>query len=938
MRNIALSLLLGLGFAGAAQAGSGERNLAGSWRFALDREDRGIGEHWFASELPGHITLPGSLQAQGFGDEITVDTPWTGRIVDRSWFTDPRYAPYRQPGNVKVPFWLQPARHYVGIAWYQRDVKIPQDWQGKRIQLFLERPHWRTTVFVDGRRIGACNSLAVPHAYDVSADLPPGKHRLSVRVDNRYLIEVGMNAHSVSDHTQGNWNGIVGALKLVATEPVWFEDVQAFPNAAARTVRVRVSLASRTGRAGTGRLVVAAETINSPVPHHVAPREFPVTWKEKHAAAEVELPLGPGAQTWDEFHPALYRLQVGFKEGWASATCTFGLRDVKVAGTQITLNGRPLFLRGTLECCIFPLTGYPPTDVAAWKRLLGVARAHGLNHLRFHSWCPPEAAFRAADEMGFYYYVECPVWANGDSSVGDGRAVDQWVQDEGDRILRAYGNHPSFLMMSYGNEPGGKNQRAFLGRLVQHWKGQDTRRLYTSGAGWPMIPENDFHVTPSARGYPVRAKQGETAGDYRDFLTRQDRPIVSHEIGQYCAFPNLNETAKYQGLFKARNFEIVRDFLTAHGMGDQAEAFLHASGKLQVLFYKEEIEACLRTPGWAGFELLDLHDFPGQGTALVGVLDPFWEEKGYVKPEEFRRFCGETVPLARLPKRVLTCEEELDVPIEVAHFGPRSLEHVPITWRIRNGAGREWLAGSLPAKAVPTGAVTPLGHVRVPLGSIKRATALNLEVRVGEARNDWNFWVYPGSVDSSTPVGVTVAKQLGGAALDALKAGGRVVLLANPRTVAGQTVGHFDPIFWNKMWFPRQRQHTLGLLMNPSHPVLAEFPTAAHSDWQWQDLQNRSKPMILDRLPRDFRPLVQVIDDWNTCRKLGLVFEATVGKGRLLVCAIDLDRDLEQRPTARQLRYSLLTYAASEHFRPKTALTVDQVRDLFLPTEKAGPP
>jgi len=488
--------------------------------------------------------------------------------------------------------------------------------------------------------------------------------------------------------------------------------------------------------------------------------------------------------------------------------------------------------------------------------------------------------------------------------------------------------------MSSGNEPAGKNQNRFLADLIHHWKNQDTRRLYTSGAGWPTIPESDFHVTHAARAYPTRAKLGETAGDYGAFLAKQTAPIISHEIGQYCVFPNLDEIAKYTGWLKPRNFEIVSDFLMEHGLRGQARDFLRASGKLQALFYKDEIEACLRTKGWAGFELLDLHDFPGQGTALVGVLDPFWEEKGYLKPEEFRRFCDDTVPLARLAKRVFTNNEEFHAGIEVAHFGPADLQNTAARWRIRAAAGAVIARGEFEARSLPTGMVTPLGEVKLLLAGAAKAAALSLEVALPGTRfvNDWNFWVYPSGQLADAP-GVTLTRQLDAGALAALRSGGRVVLLGDPRTVRGNTAGHFDPIFWNKMWFPKQRQHTLGILVDPKHPALAGFPTAFHSDWQWQDLQNNSKPMVLDDLPKAFQPVVQVIDDWNTCRKLGLLFEARVEKGSLLVCAIDLERDLGQRPAARQFRRSLLEYAAGDGFQPKAQLEITQVQALFSEIE-----
>ncbi len=915
--------------ADAADA-AGRLDLAGRWHCALDRDDQGERDGWWQRALPEPIQLPGSLAERGFGDDISINTAWTGSINDRRWFTAERYAPYRQPGNVKVPFWLQPEKSYVGVAWYQRDVVVPKGWQGRRIVATFERAHWVTTLWLDDAKMGSRDGLGTPHEYDLGVAVAPGRHRLTLRVDNRPSIAVGADAHSISDHTQGNWNGVAGRLELRATDPVWFADVRVFPLVSTRQARVVIQIGNATGRAGAGTLRAAARSFNGPATPAPAPApvHLPVRWGENGGQVELVYELGLQAPRWDEFSPALHEMTLEVPGVIAPQRVVFGLREIDVAGRQLRLNGRTLFLRGTLECCIFPLTGYPPTDVAAWTRILQKARAHGLNHLRFHSWCPPEAAFTAADKLGFYFQVECSAWSG---QFNKGGPIDPWIYDESERIVAANGNHPSFLLMAASNEPGGPGYERFLDRWVDHWKRRDDRRLYTAGSGWPHVSANDFDVTAESRAYPVRsAADGRNDGDYRAFLDRRARPVISHEIGQYCVFPNLDEIRKYRGLLKARNFEIVSDFLTAAGMRWQARGFLRSSGQLQALFYKDEIEACLRTPGWSGFQLLDLHDFPGQGTALVGVLDAFWDEKGYLSPAEYRRFCNETVLLARLPKRLWTCDERLRAGLEVAHYGAQELPAARLVWRLREAGGRVVAGGECGATKLPTGRVSAVGDLDLPLGGFSRAAALKLELRLAGTRliNDWNLWVYPAHAESAPPANVRLATALDAATLAALEHGDRVVLLLDPKRVSGATVGRFDPIFWNKLWFPNQPQHTLGLLMNPKHPALAQFPTAFHSDWQWQDLQNRSKPVVLDHLPRGLRPIVQVIDDWNSCRKLGLVFEARVGLGRLLVCSLDLESDLARRPAARQLRASLLGYVASDRFQPEVALDAAQVHAL----------
>jgi hypothetical protein len=911
-------------------------SLAGEWRFDLDRADSGIAAQWFARPLAHAIRLPGSLPAQGIGDDVTVETPWTGGIVDRTFFDAPQFEKYRQPGRVCVPFWLQPGKYYAGAAWFQRDIHIPAAWRGRRVTLFLERPHWETRVWVDGRLTGTNDSLSAPHEYDLG-QLEPGDHALSIRVDNRLIIDIGENSHGISDHTQGNWNGIAGRIELRSTPLVWLDDLQVFPRLAAKSVTVKGRLANGTSRAGAeslrlvirdGRKTVAEKTLDVQTP--VEGAEF-----------DTEIPLGADAKTWDEFNPNLYTLTATLRG--ANRSVSFGMREISTQGTQFLINGRKTFIRGTLECCIFPKTGHPPTEVKEWDRILRIARAHGLNLLRFHSYCPPEAAFVAGDALGFYFQVET-CWANQSTAIGDGKPVDQWVYEETSRILKAYGNHPSFLLMPYGNEPGGKHAEEYLAKYVAHFKALDSRRLWTSGSGWPQLPENQFHVTPDPRVQAwgqglksrINSKPPETETDYGTYIAKRSVPVVSHEIGQWCVFPNFDEMPKYTGYLKPKNFEVFRDTLEAHGMGSLARPFLLASGKLQTLCYKEDIESALRTPGMGGFELLDLHDFPGQGTALVGVLDPFWDSKGYVTAAEYSRFCNRTVLLARLAKRVFTVDETLAAGIEAANFGPAPIAQAAAKWKLVTAKNKLLAEGALPPRDIPVDNGISLGAISVDLKNVEAPAQCRLIVSLdgpaGRFENDWDVWVYPALADAPTPPGVLVTPRWDAEARASLRAGGKVLL-----TIPAKQVRNFDgarvalgfsTIFWNTAWTHRQAPTTLGILCDPAHPALAEFPTDYYSNWQWWYVIHRAGALRLDLLPRGLAPIVRVIDDWVTARPLALVIEGKVGRGKIVVCGFDLTERAED-PVSRQMRRSLLHYMASDDFAPSTEMTEEQVGELI---------
>ncbi len=662
-------------------------SLNGKWAFQIDSLDVGIAAQWYHKSLEEEIILPGSMAENGLGDEVSLDTPWTAGLTDSTYFTDDRYKRYRDSDNIKIPFWLKPVKYYTGAAWYQKELTLPKNWEGKRVILSLERCHWESKVFINDSQAGSANSLSVPHQYDITPLLKKGRNRITIRIDNRMIVPVGINSHSVSDHTQTNWNGIIGSIVLERRNSIHVKNIQIYPDIQGHFARTVIILDNKSGLPFKGTMELKAGSFNSDIRHNPARLQREISFSGEEEVVQIEYPMGENYQPWSEFSPSLYRMEVVLRDEAGkpvdSLQESFGMREFKVEGTRFAVNGQAVFLRGTLECAIFPLSGYPPTDENAWIYLFGRVKEHGLNHVRFHSWCPPEAAFAAADKLGFYLQVECGSWANQGSTIGDGSPLDSFIYQEGDRIMEEYGNHPSFCMMAYGNEPAGKNQERYLGELLEYWKSKDQRRVYTSAAGWPFIPESQYHNSPDPRiqhwgeglGSVINAAPPQTSYDFRQLIAPYDVPVVSHEIGQWCVYPDFKEISKYTGVLKPSNFEIFQETLAENHMGHQSEAFLMASGKLQALCYKADIEAALRTPGFAGFQLLQLHDFPGQGTALVGILDPFFNSKGYIDPETFRRFCNRTVPLARLDQRIFSSGETFRAEIELAHFGETPLTH-----------------------------------------------------------------------------------------------------------------------------------------------------------------------------------------------------------------------------------------------------------------------
>lgn len=940
MKHIIASLLIAFAGSLAVVGQNHSVGLSGKWAFQIDREDKGVREEWFNKTLNDRINLPGSMPEKLKGDDVTVRTKWTGSLYDSSYYFNPYMEKYRIDGQVKLPFFLTPDKHYVGVAWYQKKVTVPDNWKGERIVLFLERPHIETTVWINHREVGMRNSLCVPHVYDLTSYVTPGKSCLvTIRVDNRIKeINVGPDSHSITDQTQGNWNGIVGKIELQSTPEVFFEDIQVYPDLAGKKALVRMNV--RASSSAKGEIALSARSFNTNVNHEIAPVYQTVTVRKGDNPLEMELPMGQNFLTWDEFSPALYRLTATLKNGKQIETkqVQFGMREFTINGKWFYVNGRKTMLRGTVENCDFPLTGYAPMDVASWERVFRICRSYGLNHMRFHSFCPPEAAFIAADLVGFYLQPEGPSWPNHGPKLGNGQPIDKYLMDETIALTKAYGNYASYCMLACGNEPSGRWVN-WVSKFVDYWKATDPRRVYTGasvGGNWQWQPHNQYHVKAGARGLTWAERQPESMSDYRAKIDTVKQPYVSHETGQWCVFPDFNEIRKYTGVNKARNFEIFRDILEDNDMSGQAHDFMMASGKLQAICYKHEIEKTLRTPDYAGFQLLALNDYSGQGTALVGVLNVFFEEKGYIDAEKFRRFCSPTVPLARIPKFAYTSDETFHADIEVTHFGAMPLRGARTVYTVKDKYGKVYAHGVVGSGNIPIGNLISLGSVDLKLDAVDTPRKLNLEIRIEntDAVNDWDFWVYPARVEPAEG-DVYITDTLDERAISVLKQGGKVLITAAGKVSYGkEVVQYFTPVFWNTSWFKMRPPHTTGIFLNEYHPLFKEFPTEYHSNLQWWELLNKAQVMQFTNFPGNFQPIVQSIDTWFISRKLGILFEANVLNGKLMMTSMDITSQPEKRVVARQMYKAILDYMNSDSFRPSATVSLEQVQELF--TKVAG--
>lgn len=880
-------------------------DLSGEWRFQTDVMDfrRGSLSPRYNHKLQSVITLPGITDDYKIGYE----NPYS--YVDR----------------------LTRLYEYMAPAWYQRDIEIPASWAGKRIVLYLERTHWLSSVWVDTKEVSRCDYISVPHRHDLTPFLTPGKtHRITICIDNRFQYDTHKWDHAHTEFTQINWNGILGEIKLMALEPLGIEDLQLYPQLQSGSVNARLAVSCMTGKPceAVARFRVTCpdgRVVTSSLPLHVS---------DSLLVAEKEIALAPDGEKvflWDEFHPDLYTVECSLSPVNDSSSAhvvktTFGMRSVGRDAHHIMVNGHRVHLRGTVENAVFPKTGHAPVEDAPWERIMGIVKSYGLNHMRFHSWCPPDAAFRAADKAGVYLEIEMPMW--GKDALPDERRYD-FFRREIRAILKEYGNHPSFLLYCNGNEIQGNFD--FIEELTSTAEKLDSRHLYSGSTARTRIPSDQYYISQDTPKGAAKVYEGRPGTDWDVNLASDvDVPVISHESGQRCMYPDFDEIPKFDGPVRARNLELWRNMLKDNGMLGQAKDFFRASGALTVLEYKAVMEALLRSSLSAGFQLLSLNDFTGQGYAPVGILDPFWDSKGLVSPEQWRSFCAPSVVLLRYEKSTCFNDEVFRACVEVYNYSDRPFRKADVKWTVSDEDGTILARGNAGKHDFPSYEVSAAGKIEIPLTrlNVSAARELTLTVNAGKTlTNSWKIWVYPRAAMPSSDDNVLYTKDLDSTAQARLSAGGKVVWMPDPSKTKGRK-SVFHNHFWNPIMFAWPPM-TMGCLMHDDMGMFADFPTSYHTDWQWWDILEYAKVMELQDFPSEIVPFIQVIDSFDSNRKLGIGFEASVCGGKLLVLAMDAEKDIDKRPAARQLLRSIDKYVRGDGFAPRVVVDIEELQSLY---------
>ncbi|HCV68528.1 MAG TPA: hypothetical protein DGW67_03760 [Clostridiales bacterium] len=876
-------------------------DLSGQWQVKLDAEK----QETMPQAYPETMMLPGTTSAAGFG----------------------------MPNPAKETGCLTDAYRFEGTVWFMRTFTAG-DWTGEQTMLTLERTR-KTTVYLDGRPIGHQESLCTPHRYF----LPPvhaGEHTLVIRVDNTDYPTRG--GHLTSPDTQSNWNGITGEISLTVAYTL-LTDLTVHPDLRRGCLRVH------------GHIIGAPDGVAG----IVLPGQMEHLLPYRRGVLDGECPLKGNEAFWDEAHPEIHTISIDL-DGDVYET-TFGLRDVRTVGRRLLINGRETFLRGKVDNLLYPKTGYTPTDVASWMTIFGIAKEYGINHYRYHTACPPDAAFTAADLLGVYMAPELPFWGTvaEEGEEGYDERERDFLFQEGFRILREYGHHPSFLWLSLGNELWGSKDR--LNRMMRAYREADDTKLYSSGANnYQFVPdvldeENVFVGVRLGRERLIRgsyamcdAPQGivqttapESVSNYDASIVPEtlgqsgeagkvqiqygtgvkevdaqsteafipDVPLISHEVGQYVFYPDFSEISHYTGPLKPRNIEAMRENLERAGLYGEHEAFFRQTGHLAVECYKREIETLLRSREVSGFQLLDLQDYTGQGTALVGVLNAMMENKGLISAEEWREFCAGTVVLGEFASFTGMMGEDIRFDVQISECDPEK-QHTCIRCILMDGERELYACDVTPGAR--QGRLTDAVSVTFPAECYRdamqeRITGLTVVLTLEDGtRNHYPIWLIPQVDIRITREGIEKDGRMVAFVSAEEKADGAAIVVPS---AGGQLPAEYCTDFWCYPMFRSISESmgkpvpvgTMGLSIDTASPLLKRFAQEDYTTPAWYAILQTAH---VQRLPADIHPAVQMIDNTERCARLGILYQQD-GVWHLTARLWEKPND----PTVRALAWSL---------------------------------
>ncbi len=873
------------------------------------------------------MTLPGTLDENEIGYRDMAAASWHPDIVMESTEGGPD-----SQGVIGTRFTRRFT--YKGAAQLSKRINyVPPE--GKRVFLEAERARC-LTLMVDGQQIPDViePTISTPHIFEITGLLTGGNELMLVS-DNSYPDlphDAIVYSSAATEETQTNWNGVLGYLRLRMENPNFISAVRVYPKNRTLLVKVEISVQESYN----GRVTLTSEALVKP-----ASREISLT-KGIHVITFEELPISATTKCWDEYEGNLCKLTASLMEQ-EEKIVLFGVRDFGDNGKgRLAINGRTIFLRSEANCAEFPETGHPPMSVEEWVDVLNLYKSYGINCVRFHSHCPPEAAFFAADRIGMLMQPELSHW-NPQNALESNESF-RYFQMELKQIILSLANHPSFVMLTFGNELiTGVLGHERMSMMLKSAHLLDDTRLYANGSNihYGAIGcqiDSDFYTSMKYYNEDLRGTyaaqdinnpriEGYINNEYPSAMTNYDqamskirgaykKPVFSFEVGQFEILPDFDELAAFHGVSEPANLRLIQKKVEELGLQDIWKKYVEASGELSRIGYREEIEAAMRTKELSGISLLGLQDFPGQGTALVGMLNSHLQPKpfSFARPETFQAFFRDQLPLVLLPKYTFFTEETLIADVVVANYGKKDILG-SLKYELKGE--KVSMTGTLEEKLCSMGELAHAGTIEIPLKNIKKSLRLNLTVTIGELINIYPIWVYPSNIPEC-PDSVYETEYFDSRAEEVLRSGGKVYLTPPstkeklPQSIQAQ----FTTDFWSVGTFKLQ-EGGMGQLIDASHPIFWEFPTEIHTNWQWWPMASQ-RAIIL---PEQVNAIITEMDSYAYMRPMAQLIECRCGNGKLLLSSMGL-QDLQKYPEARGLLAAIYNYMAS---------------DLFLPVQEISP-
>lgn len=821
---------------------------------------------------------------------------------------------------------------YEGPAYFTRTVELDA-LDGARLFLDAERSR-KLSLRINGKDVPehVRGSVSTAYSFEITDYVQVGTNEIELCSDNSYTDwphDAIAYSSAATDETQTNWSGIIGYLRLRRENADFISAVRVYPDGD----RINVVIEIDTLNGYSGVLNINSDALEQP---------FEIKSTATAGRSEVRvngLELRDNIVHWDEGVGALYQLSVS-SDDLDAYDVRFGVRSFGDTDGRLAINGRPFFLRGEANCCEFPETGHMPMTVGEWKQVLSVFASYGVNCMRFHSHCPPDAAFTAADEMGIMMEPELSHW-NPRTAFEDDVAY-AYYRMELEQILRAYANHPSFVMLTLGNELwcGAKGYRR-MADLMSMARNFDSTRMYAEGSNAfygtrGPHPESDFYTSSNYLDEMIRCTSSGMVGvtNNRRPDTRVNfqqaieylrgaykKPVFGFEVGQYEVLPDFDEINDFHGVTRADNYDFMRRHMIESGFEDDWRKRINATGEMSLLGYRAEVEAVMRTPGMSGLALLGIQDFPGQGTALVGMLNSHLQPKlPFGAPERFHAFFTDALPLGLMDSYTYTAGQKLRIDAKMANYSRADISGVMLI-SIKRGdtdvARRE-----LKPRVYPAGELTKAGAVEFALDFVNAPERLDVVLSIAGRVNTYPIWVYD-TANVAVPDGVAVTASID-EACELLQNGGRVLLTPPsdeqhfPNSIAAQ----FTPDFWSVGTFSSQSGFN-GCMIEENHPAFASFPTEYYANWQWWHMC-RGRSMVL---PKGMKSIVTGLDSAVRMRNMGLLTELSVGNGRLMISSLGLG-EIQAEPEARALMQSILNYMATDAFSPTQVVDEKWLREM----------